>query len=114
VALNGRILVGKSHQRLISGATIMEQRCRDGSHNEGNFKLEPFEILEGSHLDFDSSDRRHWSFAFTHASTSSRYILSAIQCFFKVNPFVEHPWITEWIVSETIVWLKVRCKMVLF
>jgi hypothetical protein len=90
----------------------MEQHCRDSSHNEGNFKLDPFEILD--HLQFDSLARQHWSFAFTHASTSSKYILSAIQCFFKVNPFVTSPWTTEWIVSETIDWLKVRHNMILF
>jgi hypothetical protein len=93
----------------------MEQHCRDGSHNEGNFKLEPFEISDNdADLLFDSSDRRNWSFAFTHASTSSKYILSAIQCFFKVNPFVECCWTTQWIVSEAIDWLKVRRNMVLF
>jgi hypothetical protein len=91
----------------------MEQCRRDGSHNEGNFKLEPFEILDG-YLDIDSSDRRHWSFAFTHASTSSKYILSAIQCFFKVNPFAKWRRSTEWIVSEAIDWLKVRRNMILF
>ena len=96
---------------------LIGQRCREGSDSEdseGYFIPDPFKILERGYLHFDSSHRGHWSFAFTHASTSSKYILSAIQSIFQLNPFYERPWCTVWIVNETINWLKVRRNVILF
>jgi len=91
----------------------MEQHRRDGSiHSEGNSKVDPFEIsyweFEYSDYLFYSRNRCDWSFAFTHASTSSKCILSAIQCLFQLGPFFTLPWHVGWIVSEMIDWLKVR------
>ena len=94
---------------------LIEQRCRDGSDgedSEGYSIPVLFETLEED-LHFDSSHRRHWSLA-THASTSSKYILSAIQYFFELDALVESPqYSTVWIVSETIDWLKVRRNVIL-
>jgi len=94
----------------------MEQHCRDGStHSEGNSEVESFEILEFdedrykfTYSDLHAQDHCHWSFAFTHASTSSKCILFAIRCLFQLNDFVDEPNYTAYIVSEMIDWLKVR------
>jgi hypothetical protein len=83
--------------------------------DEGNSELDPFEtsnisILPDFWLDHQIRHRSRWSFAFTHASTSSKCILFAIQYLFQCNPFVDSgwPWRAEWLVSEMIDWLKVR------
>jgi len=95
----------------------MEQHCRDSStHNEGNSEVESFEILEFDEHEYDqlgwydlhAQDHCHWSFAFTHASTSSKCILFAIRCLFQLNNFIKEPEEAECIVSEMIDWLKVR------
>ena len=86
---------------------LMKQHCRDGSvHSEGSSKLDPFEIFDNFDIP-SSSNHRHWSFAFTHASTSSKCILFAIQCLSPVGYYFESPWDVDWIVSEMIDWLKV-------
>ena len=93
----------------------MEQHCRDGStHHDGNSEVESFEIAEFDEDEYElwhdpyTWDRCYWSFAFTHASTSSKCILFAIRCLFQLNDFVEQPEQAECIVSEMIDWLKVR------
>jgi hypothetical protein len=85
----------------------MKQHCRDYStHSENDSKAGPFEIVETIQLHI--LDRHHWSFAFTHASTSSKCILLAIRRLFQFNSFLKFSWAVEWIVSEMIDWLKVR------
>ena len=94
----------------------MEQHCRlgDGSTHlsEGNSKVHPFEILhwESDELDYllYFRHRHNWSFAFTHASTSSKCILFSLRCLIQLHPFFKYPWDTDWIVSAMIDWLKVR------
>jgi len=58
--------------------------------------------------DFSDAQRRHWGFAFSHASTSSKCILFSIRTLVQFICFVERPWNAKWIVSEMIDWLKVR------
>ena len=93
----------------------MEQHYRDGTiHSEGNFKLNPFEISQSDDsyrlyfLLYSRTRRRHWSFAFTHASRSSKCILFAIQCLSQLNPSFQSSLGLDWIVIEMIDWLKVR------
>jgi len=89
----------------------MDQHCRDSStHCDGNSEVGLFEISESDKPAFllYAPDRCHWSFAFTHASTSSKCILFAIRCLFQINRLVKMPRATVWIVSEMIDWLKVR------
>ena len=88
----------------------MDQHRRDGSTSEGNSEIGPFEIPEDDEdtFLFYALDRCHWSFAFTHASTSSKCILFAIRCLFQLDRLVNWSWIAMWIVSEMIDWLKVR------
>jgi hypothetical protein len=88
----------------------MDQHCRDGSTSEGNFEIGPFELSEPDRdlLLFFALRRCYWSFAFTHASTSSKRILFAIRCLFQLNRLVKWSWPAIWIVSEMIDWLKVR------
>ena len=91
----------------------MEHHCREGSdHSEGHFELDPFDM---SHWDSDrlrylsdSSHQRNWSFAFTHASTSSKCILFSIRCLIQLYPLSTYHRHIDWIVSEMIDWLKVR------
>ena len=87
----------------------MDQHYRDGS-TEGNSEIDPFEIPESDRglLLFFTPRRCHWSFAFTHASTSSKRILFAIRCLFQLSRFVKWSRAAIWIVSEMIDWLKVR------
>ena len=89
---------------------LMEQYCRYGStHSEGNSKVDPFKILPNREYCYLFSSRnRHcdWSFAFPHASTSSKCILFAIRCLSHLSPCFE-PWDLDWIVSEMVDWLKV-------
>jgi hypothetical protein len=96
---------------------LIKQHHRDGpTHSEGNSKVDPFVISDNfnhgiNNIQFYFSNRRHWSFAFAHASTSSKCILFAIRNLFQLKPFFKYPgfpWTTEWIVSEMIDWLKVR------
>jgi len=74
--------------------------------------MDPFEISHWESDDLDyllySRNRRDWSFAFTHASTSSKYILLSIQCLSRLSPSFELPWDVDWIVTEMIDWFKVR------
>ena len=95
---------------------LIEQHCRDGTiHSEGNSELDPFEISQSDDPEFNQLDfllyplnRRRWSFAFTHASTSSKCILFAIRCLSQLDPsFGPFFWRPDWIVSEMIDWLKV-------
>jgi hypothetical protein len=91
----------------------MEHHCREGSnHSEGHFKVDRFDISQwdSDKLGYLSGCRRqrNWSFAFTHASTSSKCVLFSIRCLIQLCPISTYPWDTEWIVSETIDWLKVR------
>jgi hypothetical protein len=58
-------------------------------------------------LDRQIHEHSHWSFVFTHASTSSKCILFAIQCLFQCNPFGTLHW-DECLVGEMVDWLKVR------
>jgi len=90
----------------------MEQYCRDGfTHNGGNSKADPYEIShwDSSELNYllYSRNRRNWSFAFTHASTSSKCILFAIRCLSQIGSYFDAPWDVDWIVNEMIDWLKV-------
>jgi hypothetical protein len=74
--------------------------------------MDPFEISHWESDDLDyllySRNRRDWSFAFTHASKSSKYILFSIRCLSQLGPSFELPWDVDWIVSEMIHWFKVR------
>ena len=93
---------------------LMEQHCRDGStYSEGNSKAD---LLEISHWESDELDylfyswrRRNWSYAFIHASKSSKCILFSIWGLIQLCPLSQsrYPWPTEWIVNEVIDWLKV-------
>jgi hypothetical protein len=89
---------------------LMEQHCRDGStYSEGNSKVGPFKMPNWDPNYLLSTRNRHdWSFAFAHASTSSKCILFAIRCLPQLDPYIEPPWGMDWIVSETIDWLKVH------
>ena len=87
---------------------LMGQHCRDGcTYSEGNSEVDPSQITS-----YASSFSHHWSFAFTHASTSSKCILFAIRYLSQLiwSPCPElAPWPrNHWIVSEMIDWLKVR------
>jgi len=82
----------------------MDQRCREGSIHSADSKVDPFEISDIHSY----GNRHHWSFAFAHASTSSKCILFSIQCLFQLNCLFEWPWEVGCIVSEMIDWLKVR------
>ena len=98
---------------------LIEQHCRDGvTHTEGNSDLDPFKIPPDE-LDFllYSPNRRRWSFAFTHASTSSKCILSALRCLSQFGLSfrerigrlpIQTPGDVNWIVTEMIDWLKVH------
>ena len=89
----------------------MKELYRNGStHSERNSKIDPFPELPNEYFYHDPLDvsRRHWGFAFTHASTSSKRILFAIRSLSQFKGFVKCPWRMEWIVSEMIDWLKVR------
>ena len=92
---------------------LMEHHRGDGTtHSEGNSKVDPFKISywESGPLSYllYFRDRRNWSFAFTHASTSSKCIYFSICCLVQCNSFVKWPWGAGYIVSEMIDWLKVR------
>jgi hypothetical protein len=94
---------------------LMEQHCRDGcTHSEGNSKVDLLEISHWGSEELNyllySPNRRYWSFAFTHASTSSKCILSAIRYLSQIDLSVEVlvPWDVDWIVSGIVDWLKVR------
>jgi hypothetical protein len=88
----------------------MNQHCRDGSTSEGKSEIGLFELSKSyeDHLLFYAPGRSHWSFAFTHASTSSKCILFAIRCLFQLDLLVKWSRAPIWIVSEMIDWLKVR------
>jgi len=88
----------------------MEHHRREGSnHSEGNFKVDAFELpYWDSDYTWDRQSQRNWSFAFTHASTSSKCVLFSIRCLIQLWTHSTYPWDTEWIVSEMIDWLKVR------
>jgi len=113
------ILAGKSCKCWFM-VLLMEQHRRDGSANSGvNPKVDPFEISNWRHLKSDgfldeviyllySRNRRNCSFAFLHASTSSKRILFSIWCLIQLYPHVGYARTGEWIVSEMIDWLKVR------
>jgi hypothetical protein len=82
----------------------MDQHCRDGSIHSEDSMLDLFEISDK--LDIHSPRNHHyWRIAFTHASTSSKCILFSMRSLIQL---FEGPWTAEWIVSETIDWLKVR------
>ena len=109
VILFCRILVGKLCQTFVSGITN-EGACRDGfTQSEGNSKIDPFPEMAIEHSYFSGVLHRNWGFAFTHASTSSKCILFAIQSLVQFNDFVKRYWLhnVKWIVSEMIDWLKV-------
>ena len=82
----------------------MDQCCREGSIHKEDSKVDPF---DSDALDIHSHPNHHWGFAFAHASTSSKCILFSIRCLVQLSPFFEYPWDTEWVVDETIDWLKV-------
>jgi hypothetical protein len=87
---------------------LMKHHCSAGStHIERNSKLNPFGIERLYIRTFNLSNRRHWSFIFTHASTSSRCILFAIR-YLQLGDSFEMPSEVEWIVNEMVGWLKVR------
>jgi hypothetical protein len=74
-----------------------------------NSKVDPFEISRWESDDLDYSGNRHsWSFAFAHASTSSKCIFFSIRCLIQLYPLFKYSSDTVWIVSEMIDWLKVR------
>jgi hypothetical protein len=85
----------------------MNQHRRDGSIHSEHSKVDLFEISDK--LNIHSYRNRHqWSLAFTHASTSSKCILFSIRCLMQSSILFKSFWAAEWIVSETIDWLKVR------
>ena len=88
---------------------LMKQHCRDGStHSDGNSTVDPLEIShwgQDSYLLYPRNHRHNWSFAFTHASTSSKCILFSIRYLIQLPKYTRS---TEWTVSEVIDWLKVR------
>jgi len=87
----------------------MDQYHRDSSIYSEDSKVDLLEISDTLNIHSESyQNLHHWSFAFTHASTSSKCILFSIQCLVQLNPFSKYPWTMEWIVSEMIDWLKVR------
>jgi len=109
------ILVGKSPCKSLFLVLLMEQHYRDDpTHSEENSRVDPFETpnwIESKKCDLlslYSERRRHWSFAFTYASTSSKFILFSIRSLFQLKPFFKTHWHVVWIVSEMIDWLKVR------
>jgi len=70
------------------------------------------------HPEIKATSRHHWSFAFTHASTTSKCILFGLQCLYQLSSFVEFQWWDDrldvnWIVSEMLDWLKVCDTIVL-
>ena len=85
----------------------MNQHRRDGSIHSEDSKVDLFNISDKLHI-HTYENRHHWSFAFTHASTSSKCILILIQCLIQHSSRFKYPWTVEWIVSEMIDWLKVR------
>ena len=91
---------------------LMGKCCRAHStYSERKSKVDPDGTPEHFtnwwHWEFDLSNRHHWSFEFTYASTSSKCILFAIRCLFQLDPFIMWLSVVEWIVSEMIDWLKV-------
>jgi hypothetical protein len=88
---------------------LIDQCRREGSIHREDSEVDPFEISDTLNIRSYSYPNRHlWSFAFAHASTSSKCILFSMQCLFQLNSFVEWPEQVECIVSEMIDWLKVR------
>ena len=97
---------------------ITKQNCRcNCAYDKRNFQPEPFPQIYGhtynSHYHHYTNSRRLWNFAFTHASTSSKSILFALQCLHRFSPFLDFQKTDrsniclEWIVSEMVNWLKV-------
>jgi hypothetical protein len=82
----------------------MDQRCREGPIHSADSTVVP---LEKSDID-SYGNRHHWSFAFAHASTSSKCILFSIRSLLQLNYFDVWSPDAECIVSEMIDWLKVR------
>ena len=83
----------------------MDPQCREGSIPSEDSRVDPFEISDIHTY----PKRHHWSFAFAHASASSKCILFAIRNLFQLNPFLSYfgARTAEWIVGEMIDWLKV-------
>ena len=99
------ILAGKSCHRSFL-VPLMDQSCRYGSIHNEDTKLDPFEISDKCNI-HSYPNRHHWSFAFAHASMSSKCILFSIWSLLQLNYFVVWPSEAECIVGEMIDWLKV-------
>jgi hypothetical protein len=89
------------------------------NHSQGNSKADPFpEIPDDLIIPVHTNARRNWSFAFKHASMSSKCILFGLRYLCQLNPLFEFYWkereivCMEWIVIEMIDWLKV-CDQIL-
>jgi hypothetical protein len=92
----------------LSDRHLVDQHYGDSSIHGENCEVDPFEINEQLNVcSLAYLNRHHWSFAFHHASTSSKCILFSIQCLIQLYP-LHNTWRAEWIVSEIIDWLKVR------